>query len=68
MKQIHIAPNRAIAEMIKGLLEGNDIPVMIQSYTPVAAAKYADGYMQILVPEDKEQEAKQLLNSFFDSI
>lgn len=68
MKQIHIAPNRSIADMIKGILENNNIPVMIQPLTPHAAAQYADGYMQILVPDDKEEEAKHLLSSFFDSI
>ncbi|MFH1783934.1 MAG: DUF2007 domain-containing protein [bacterium] len=68
MKQIYIVPNRAIAHMIRGVLENNHIPAMIQPYTPLAAAQYADGYMQILVPEDKEYEAKHLLSSFFDSI
>ena len=68
MKQIHVASNRAVADMMKGILENNNIPVMIQPLTAHAAARYGDGYMRILVPKEKQEEAKRLLSSFFDSI
>jgi hypothetical protein len=58
---VYIAPNRAIAEMLKGILEAEGMLVMIR---PIGIPHMGDSAnMEILVPESEAEEAIEILSS-----
>jgi hypothetical protein len=58
---VYIAPNRAVAEMLKNLLEAEGILVMIRAIGIPHMGDSAS--MEILVPESEAEEAIEILNS-----
>ena len=66
--QIYTAPNKSIADLIKGFLESNGIKTLIQPahndggipYSPAIAF----GSWKIYVFKEKEEEAKKLIEDY----
>ncbi len=58
---VYIAPNRAIGEMLKNLLESEGMLVMTR---PIGVPHMGDSAnVEILVPESEAEEAIEILNS-----
>lgn len=56
---VYIASNRVLAELHKGVLEGEGLLVMLR---PVGAPHLGDsGAVEILVPESEAEEAHEIL-------
>ena len=57
---VYIAPNRATAEMLKGVLEAEGLLVMLR---PIGVPHLGDsGAVEILVPESEAEEAHEILS------
>ncbi|NLM40108.1 MAG: DUF2007 domain-containing protein [Firmicutes bacterium] len=62
---VYIAPNRPVAEMLKGLLENAGILVMLRPIGVPHAG--ASGSVEILVSESEAEEANEIIASSFGS-
>lgn len=62
--RIASAPDRMAAGMVEGLLKGADIPVIMQR-PAVFPYMGAGGEHVILVPADREQEAREVLEGIW---
>lgn len=56
---IHIAANRAQAEMVKSLLESEGLMVDIR---PAGISVLGDGVFEVMVLESEAEEAREILN------
>ncbi|MBS4025688.1 MAG: DUF2007 domain-containing protein [Clostridia bacterium] len=57
---VYIASNRTIAEMLRGILEGEGLLVMLR---PVGTPHFGEsGSVEILVPESEVEEAHEILS------
>ncbi len=64
-KIIYLAPNRSIAEMLKGLLEENGIPVRLHSADIPHLGPL--GNVDILTSKEQVEEARALIESYVNS-
>ena len=58
-KVIHIAANRAQADMLKGLLESEGLMADIR---PAGIAMLGDGLIEVMALESEAEEAREILN------
>jgi len=67
---LHNQPGRIYSEMVKEVLEKNGIFCLIESgpLFSLGSAGSEEGYSYILVPEDKYEEAKRILEEMIDHI
>ena len=64
--QVYKARGELEAQVIKGLLESHDIPCLFQSNTASSVHAFAIdglGEVKIMVPEDRAEEAKELIEA-----
>ena len=64
--EVYKAPDHIEAELIRGLLEGNGIPVLTdargaQALPFILGPARVGGFISILVPPDQEEAARELL-------
>ncbi|NLM69448.1 MAG: DUF2007 domain-containing protein [Firmicutes bacterium] len=60
---VYVAPNRAVADMMKELLEQEGFVVMLR---PIGAPHMgASGSVEILVPDSEVEEALEIIASSF---
>ena len=69
---VYRAPSMIAANMVKGLLENNQIPVLVRSlqipmYNDVALM-HCSVWGELLVPKTHEHQAADLIRDYLDSI
>lgn len=63
---VYIAPNRTMAEMVKGILEGEGILVNLR---PVGVPHMGNSAnVEVMVPESEAEEASDILSAKLDDL
>lgn len=62
LRVVHVAPNRAEAELIGSILKGEGIPVVLR---PVGVPHMGDSAeVEVLVAEAEADEAREILDAY----
>jgi len=62
---VYIAPNRPVAEMLREMLEAENIAVMLR---PIGVPHMGDAAnVEILVPQSEREEAADIVHTSFES-